>query len=112
MPITAPFGLLLAFAAVVSGPTITGVKKVVTIPPETLTTSTSYDDASHKLTVMCDHASRGLCRFTIVDGSRTENISLRPKSRTVLANVSHRAKVCALGKNPNVACNLMPVSNH
>lgn len=111
MPITAFFGLILAFSAAVSGPTISGVKRVATIPPETLTTSTSYDDASRKLTVMCDHASRGLCRFTVVDGSRTENISLRPKTRAVLANVSRKATVCALGKNPNVACDLMPVSN-
>lgn len=111
MPITASFGLVLAFSAAVSDPIISGEKRVSTIPPETLTTSTSYDDASRKLTVMCDHASRGLCRFTVVDGSRTENISLRPKTRTVLANVSGKARVCALGKNPNVACDLMPVSN-
>ena len=111
MPITASFGLILAFSATVSGPAISGLKRVATIPPETLTTSTSYDGASRRLTVICDHASRGLCRFTVVDGSRIENISLRPKTRTVLANVSRKARVCALGKNPNVACDLMPVSN-
>jgi hypothetical protein len=111
MPITASYGLILAFLAAVSGPTTSGLKRVATIPPETLTTSTSYDDASRKLTVICDHASRGLCRFTIVDGSRTENISLRSKTQTVLANVSRKARVCAVGKNPNVACDLMPVSN-
>ena len=111
MPITASFGLVLAFSAAVSGPTISGIKRVTTIPPETLMTSTSYDDASRKLTVMCDHASRGLCRFTVIDGSRTKNIFLRPKSRFVLANVSRKARVCALGRNPNVACDLTSVSN-
>ena len=111
MPITALFGTVLAFSAAVNGSTISSVKRMTTIPVETLTTSTSYDDASHKLTIICDHASRGLCRFTVIDGVRTASISLRPKTRTVLTNVSRNARMCALGKNPNAACDLMPVSN-
>lgn len=111
MPAIASVGLALALSVVANSPALSGIRKVTTIPPETLTTSTSYDDASRKLTIMCDHASRGVCRFTVVDGIRTKNIFLRSKTQYVLANVSRKARVCALGKNPGVACNLMPVMN-
>jgi hypothetical protein len=85
--------------------------EVSTIPPETVKTSTFYDSASHKLTITCDIASRGLCRFTVVDGARTKEFMLRPKTRSIIAGVSDKARVCAVGRNPGLACNLVSVGS-
>lgn len=83
--------------------------EVTSIPSETVKTSTYYDAASHKLTITCEVASRGLCRFTVVDGVRTKEFMLRPKTRSIIAGVSEKARVCAVGRNPGVACNLVSV---
>jgi len=51
-----------------------------------------------------------LCRFTVVDGAHTKEFALRQKTRSVIAGISGKARVCAVGKNPGIACNLVPVA--
>jgi hypothetical protein len=103
-------GMALTLSLVASDPCVARLIKTTTNPPETVETSTYYDSASRRLTLTCDRASRGLCRFSVVDGTRTTKFALRPTARASIAGVSRQARVCAVGRNPGAACNLVSVS--
>lgn len=85
--------------------------KVTTISPETIKTSTYFDSASQKLTITCDLATRGWCYFFVADEMRAKGFVVRSKTRAVIAGVSDKARVCAVGRNPGGTCNLTPVSS-
>ncbi len=109
MNVIASLQLILALSVTSTSSSYSFNTQVTTIAAENLKTATYYDSNSQKLTIVCDVASRGRCRFTVVDGSRRKIFDLRSKTRSVISGVSNKARVCAVGNNTG-PCNLVAVT--